>query len=154
MSYIDVECDNEREIACSFADYLKLLNVDVEDRDFVLPAVESLDDLLTALSSKVGLTFEPPDSWAHGYPQHRARGPSEGLECIWISPNLVQRGFVREDDSRYGELRNRLPGKAPRYPGLPDSSYILTVTEGLRAQILAACAACSIEIRPLADYVS
>ena len=154
VSYIDIECDNEEEIAPSFADYLQLLNVDVEDRDFVLPAVESVDDLLSALSSEMGVTFEPPDSWAHGYPQHRARGLGEDPEWIWISPNLVQRGFVREDDSRYEELRDRLPGEALRYPELPDSSYTLTVTDGLRRQILAACGARSIDIRPLTEYAN
>lgn len=154
VSYIDIECDSEQEVAPSFAAYLKLLKVDVEERDFVLPAVESLDDLLAALSSEMGVTFEPPDSWAHGYPQHRARGPGEAPQWIWISPNLVQRGFVREDDSRYEELRDRLPGEAQRYPGLPHSSYILTVTEGLRAEVLAACAARSIDIRPLAEYAT
>lgn len=154
VSYIDIECDKEEEIAPSFADYLKLLKVDVDDRDFVLPALESVDDLLAALSSETGVTFEPPDSWAHGYPQHRAQGPSGDLQCIWISPNLVQRGFVREGDSRYEELRNRLPGEALRYPGLPDSSYILTVTEGLRRQVLRACGVRSIDIRPLAEYAT
>jgi hypothetical protein len=153
VAYIDVGCDEEQEIASSFEDYLKLLKVEVEDSDFVLPAVDSVDDLLAAIGSEMGVAFEPPDSWAHGYPQHRARGPSVKPEWIWISPNLVRRGFVREDDARYEELRDRLPGLAPRYPGLPDSSCILSVTDGLRARILAACAARSIEIRPLAEYV-
>lgn len=154
VSYIDIECDTQEEIAPSFADYLKLLKLDVEDRGFVIPAVESIDDLLAALGSEIGVTFEPPDSWAHGYPQHRARGPSEAAEWIWVSPNLVRRGFVRQDDSRYEELLDRLPGEAARYPGLPDSSYILTVTEGLRSQILEACRARSIDIRPLAEYAT
>ena len=44
--------------------------------------------------------------------------------------------------------------KTLRYPGLPESSYILTVTEGLRRQILGACGARSIDIRPLAEYAT
>jgi hypothetical protein len=153
VSYIDAECDEEKEIAQSFADYLNLLRVDVEDLDFVLPEVDSVDDLVAALSSEMGITFEPPDSWACGYPLHRARlRTSKEPSWFWISPNLVQRGFVREDHERIEELRDRLPGKALRYPWLTDSSYILTVTEGLRAQVLAACGARSIDIRPLTNY--
>ncbi|HEY8962790.1 MAG TPA: SMI1/KNR4 family protein [Luteolibacter sp.] len=154
VSYIDIECDNEEEIAPTFSDYLKLLKLDVEDRDFVFPAVESVDELVAALSSEMGVRFEPSDFRTHGYPQYRARGPSKDPQWIWISPNLVPRGFVREDDSRYEELQNRLPGKALRYEGLPDSSYILTVTEGLRRQMLEACGARSIDIRPLAEFAS
>ena len=152
VSYIDIECDHEEEIAPSFEDYLKLLRMEFDDRDFVLPAVESIDDLLAGLGAEMGVTFGPPDLWAHGYPQYRARGPSEDPQWIWINPNRVPRGFVREDDARHAELRDRMPGETVRYPELPESSYVLSVTDGLRAKAIAACRARSIEIRPLAEY--
>lgn len=154
VSYIDIECDNEEKISKSFDEYLDLLRTDIEDRDFVLPSVGDLDATLSALSSEIGVQFEPPDSWAHGYSQHRARGLVDEPEWIWISPNLVQRGFIREDDARYEELRDRIPGEGLRYPGLPDSSFLLTVTEGLRADVISACRARSIDIRPLSEYLT
>ncbi|GHC14164.1 SMI1/KNR4 family protein [Cerasicoccus arenae] len=153
VSYIDIECDNEQEIANSFEEYLDLLEIDIEDRDFV-PSIDDLDATLSTLSTEMGVQFEPPDSWAHGYPQHRARGLGEEPEWIWISPNLVRRGFVREDDARFEELRDRLPGDGLRYPGLPDSSFLLTVTEGLRGDVISACRARSIGIRPLSEFAT
>lgn len=154
VSYIDIECDNEQEIAKSFDEYLDLLKVDVEETDFVLPSVDDLEATLLVLGSEMGAPFKPLGSWAHGYPQHRAPGPGNKPEWIWVSPNLVPRGFVRDDDARYEELHDRLPGEGLRYPELPSSSVLVSVTEGLRATLLSACRARSIDIRPLSEYVS
>jgi len=154
QEYVGFQLDGLVPFDGSFDEYLGLLKVDIEDRDFVLPSVDDIDATLTALTSEMGIQFEPPDSWAHGFPQHRARGLSEEPEWIWVSPNLVQRGFVRDDDARYEELRDRLPGEGSRYPGLPDSSFLLTVTEGLRADVVSACRAKSIDIRPLSEYTT
>jgi hypothetical protein len=154
VTYVDVECDRESPIADSFGAYLRRLTIDAEDGDFVLPSVTDVEFVKSRLEELIGVRFEPPSSWAHGYPVHRAAcdGSSQG-EWIWLSPNLVPRVFVREDDPRYAELRDLMPGLARRYPELPESSYLLGVTEGVRARVIDALTRASIESRPLIDYV-
>ena len=154
VSYVDIECDEERVVAESFEQYLALLRVDVEDGNFVIPNVSCIEDVISKLSDYLGVVFDPPDSWAHGYPQYRASGGENTGEWIWISPNTVSRGFVREEDSRYQELKDRLPGLADIYPGLPESSYILSTTDGIKASVLKAFASCSIGVQSLSDLIN
>jgi hypothetical protein len=108
----------------------------------------------SALSSSLAIAFDPPDTWAHGYPTHRARlGTKNNPECVWISPNTVPRGFVRSDDPRYTELKDLMPGQAPRFPELPAGSYILSATDGVRSKVIDACARSRMIVRPLRKYV-
>lgn len=155
VSYVDVECDHQTKIAESFTDYLSQLRFDVRDEEFVLGNVSDVEAIKSQLSDILGIEFLPPDTWAHGYPIHGARtGMPDAPQSIWLSPNIVPRGFVRTDDSRYAELRNLMPGNTPRYPNLPDSSYILFATEGIREKVLEACIKASLNPRPLPEYVS
>jgi hypothetical protein len=127
--------------------------LDIDDRAFVIPSVDDIDAVTARISQILGVQFEPPDSWAHGYPERRASyGSSRDGEWIWISPNRVSRGFVREDDPRYAELRTMMPGEADRYPGLPPSSYIAVVTEGARSKLIAAFRKVGIELAPLRSF--
>ena len=155
VTYIDIECDSEREIASSFSDYLALLRVDVGEGDFVMSGISDIEQTVHDLADRVGVQFEPADSYDHGYPVRRARGGGrKNPEWIWISPNLVPRGFVRDDDPRFEELRASISGHAPRYPEVPELSYILSVTDGLRAAVLRACSDCTIDVKPLISYVT
>ncbi|MEO5803400.1 MAG: SMI1/KNR4 family protein [Verrucomicrobiota bacterium] len=153
VSYVDVECDSESKVADSFEEYLQMLELNVEENEFVIPSVSDIESVKSKLSSLLRVKFEAPDTYDSGYPIERARlGSARDPEWIWISPNLVSRGFVREDDSRYQELRELMPGQAKRYPELPESSYILSATDKIRSKVLDAIQKASIEIRPLADY--
>jgi hypothetical protein len=106
------------------------------------------------LSSSLKIAFDPPDTWAHGYPTHRARLGTEGNpEWVWISPNTVPRGFVRPDHPRYSELKDVMPGLAPRFPEVPAGSYILSTTDGVRSRVIDVCARCRMLVRPLREYV-
>lgn len=153
VSYVDVECDSESKVADSFEEYLQMLELKVEENEFVIPSVSDIESVKSKLSSLLRVKFEDPDTYAHGYPIERARfGSPRDPEWIWISPNLVSRGFVREDDSRYQELSELMPGQAKRYAELPESSYILSATDKIRSKVLEALKKASIEIHPLADY--
>jgi cell wall assembly regulator SMI1 len=155
VTYVDVECDRESPIADSFGAYLRRLAIDAEDGDFVLPAVTDVETVKSRIEGSLGVKFEPPSSSAHGYPIHRARCTSGAPpEWIWISPNLVPRGFVREDDPRYAHLRDLLPGMARRYPELPEPCYLLGVTEGMRPRVIDALKSASVKVRPLAEMVN
>jgi SMI1-KNR4 cell-wall len=153
ITYIDVECDRESSIASDFSDYLRHLVLDVDQHAFVLPSVTDIEDVKSRLSRVMNITFEAPSSWAHGYPTHRAKCSDSDPEWISISPNLVPRGFVRQDDRRYEELCQMMPGQGKRYPSLPATSYIVSATDAVRSKLLDAFRSESIEIRPICDFL-
>jgi len=155
ITHADIECDEEIHIAESFAAYLGLLRVRVDD-EYVLEAVSDIETVKASLSVQLGVEFEPPDTIAHGYPIQRARLGTDQYrnpEWVWISPNTVPRGFVRNNDPRYSELKDLMPGFAERFPELPASSYILTASDGVRAKVLDACNRAGLLARPLRGYV-
>ena len=153
VSHIDVECDRQTRLAASFAGYLARLRVEAGD-DYVLESTLELGEVVARLSAALGAVFEPPDTWAQGYPVHRAAlGSAEAPEWLWLSPNRVPRGFVRPDDPRYDELKDLLPGQAPRYPEVPERGLLLAATEGVTAEVVAACKAAGLAGRPLRAYL-
>ena len=152
ITYVDVECDSESKIADTFTHYLQLLKVDFGDNDYFIPSVSDIEAVKSAVGRLLGITFKDPDSWAHGYPIHLARvSKTNEPEWLWISPNLVPRGFVRKGDSRYDELRHIMPGEALQYPTLLEKSFIVTFTDAVRPAILQAFRDASIEIRAMKD---
>lgn len=154
VAYIDVECDEQLEIAPSFAAYLALLEY-IAPSGLVLTLVAEISALVATLEAHLKITFDAPDSWNHGYPIYRAQlGTKAQPEWIWLSPNTVPRGFVRESDRRYAELRDRLPGTALRFPELPPESYLLHADDKRQSAVLAACAEVGVTARPAKDYAS
>jgi hypothetical protein len=153
ITFADIECDREAHVADSFADYLAMLRIRVDD-EYVLEAVSDIEKLKADLSRVLRLRFDPPDIWAHGYPTQRARlGTEENPQWLWISPNTVPRGFVRKDDHRYATLKDLMPGFGERFPGLPAGSYIFSATDGVRARALAGCRRSGLTARPLREYM-
>jgi hypothetical protein len=156
ITHADIECDEESHVAESFAAYLGLLRVCVDD-EFVLEAISDIETVKADLSALLGVEFEPPDTWAQGYPVQRARIGTDQYKnprCVWISPNTVPRGIVRKDDRRYSELKDLMPGFAERFPELTASSYILTASDEVRAKVLDACSRSGLLARPLREYVA
>jgi hypothetical protein len=156
ITHADIECDEESHVAESFAAYLGLLRVRV-DEEFVLDAVPDIETVKASLSALLGVAFEPPDTWAQGYPVQRARIGTDQYKnplWVWISPNTVPRGFVRKDDRRYSELKDLMPGFAERFPELPVGSYILSASDGVRAKVLDACSRSGLLARSLREYVA
>jgi len=153
VAHADIESNRQFRIAGSFADYLAMLQIDVGD-EYVLEAISDIEKVKSDLSAVLAIAFDPPDTWANGYPTYRAHlGTTNNPEWAWISPNTVPRGFVRSDDPRYAELKDLMPGNAERFPELPAGSYILTATDGVRSKVIDACARTQIIVRPLREYV-
>jgi len=153
VTYVDIESDRESRIAHSFAEYLAMLVINVRN-EYVLEGASEIGKITAGLSSSLKTVFDPPDTWALGYPTYRARlGTKKSPEWIWISPNTVPRGFVRADDSRYKELKDLMPGYALRFPEAPSGCYLLTATEGARSKVIEACARSRVALRPLREYV-
>lgn len=153
VTHAEIEGDEEIPVADTFADYLTLLQIDVGD-EYVLEGIADIEAVKSDLSMELGVPFDPPDTLLRGYPTHRANlGSPSKPAWLWITPNWVPRGFVRPDDSRYDELRDLLPGSAPRFPELPADSYLLNAESGVRSKVIEACARCGRIARPLRDYV-
>ncbi|MDJ0944908.1 MAG: SMI1/KNR4 family protein [Kiloniellales bacterium] len=152
VTYVDIECDEQARLAPSFADYLALLRIEADDD--VLETTLEVEEIVARLSAALGVDFDPPDSWAHGYPQRSAALGNKGSpEWLWLSPNLVPRGFVRPEDDRYEALKDLLPGEALRYPEAPEGSFLLATTAGARTRVREACRAAKLAVRPLRDYL-
>jgi hypothetical protein len=154
VTYVDIECDREALVARSFAEYLEMLRLRVSDEEYVYVPSSDLEEAVRALSVSLGVTFEEPDSWAQGYPEYRANlGTEDDPEWLWVSPNRVPKGYVREEDPRFAELQNAAPGHALQYEDLPSQALLLQVTDGAREMLLTAARGAGLDLRPLAELV-
>jgi hypothetical protein len=152
ITFIDVECNEQEAIASSFSEYLNLLQVDIGD-EWVIEDVQSIDAVINELSVLLNCTFPAPDSWAHGYPTYRAdMNDGSGPEWLWVSPNDVPSGFIREDDSRYDELKGLMQGTKKQYHQLPNNCYLLSFTDGISKRVLKALSSFSLKVRELNIY--
>jgi hypothetical protein len=148
VTYVDIECDSEQQIAASFSEYLSLLTLDVADY-FVADSVE-IATLLIQLGDALGVKFGPPDLWAYGYPVYSAAlGTQQEPECICISHNRVPRGFVREEDSRHDELKDLLRGEGLDFPELTDSCLIVYISDGVHQRVIDAFNTCNIKLQAM-----
>jgi hypothetical protein len=130
-----------------------MLQEPVEDGDLVIPNVCDLSELLDRLGAQIGIRFVNQGAQDHGYPIYRAFGQGGGARgWIWISPNTVRRGFVRERDPRYQELKDLMPGLADRYPGLPPNSYLVGTAGPWIKAVPQACEDLEIPVEPLREY--
>jgi hypothetical protein len=150
ITMADIECDRESKIAGSFAEYLDMLVLEISEDDFVIPSVSDIEELKSQLAKVLKRQFEPTDFFAHGYAIERLQcGSASDPQWISLSPNLVPRGFVREEDKRYQELRDLLPGEARRYPELSDASYTVYLGKGIRSKALEAFRGIGFNLEPL-----
>ena len=150
---MDIECDQQSGVAGSFVDYLMMLQIDVGD-EYVVEAVSAIETLKSHLSSVLSIEFDLPHSWAYGYPVHRAVAAQNNPEWIWISPNIVPRGFVRSDHPRYAELKGSTAGKCLGLPEVPAHSCILSATDGVRSRVIDACTRSQFIVRPLREFLN
>lgn len=151
ISYVDVECDSQRRVAGSFAEYLSLLRPKVRDDEYVVEGAKDIEEIKALFATSLKVKFGPPDTRNYGYPIHTTR---YGDGWINLSPATVRRGFVREDDIHYEQLKDLLPGEAPRYSQAPADSFILLAAgQGLK-KILATIENSHLRVRPLRTYVN
>lgn len=140
VTYIDLGNEVDSAVAPTFSAFLKTLRLDLSPGDFAVVGDCSLDGVADALERQLKSKFEPPDDNAHGYPVRRCRvGGPKNLEWVWLSPNLVNKGFVRASYKRYEELRDCLPGTALRLPEYPEATVLVGCTEGVSALVRESC---------------
>jgi len=132
ITFIDTESDYEKPIAKTFHEYLKLLEIDT-DNEFVIETHFTIEELVTKVSSIADIKFEEPDSFAHGYPIYRSKYKDS---WVWISPNKVPSGFIRETDDRYEELKSQMLPTSLRYPEISSDFIFINVSDDLQRQKL------------------
>lgn len=132
VTFVDIENEQEQVVATSFAAFLSALKPELIANGVAILDGLSLEAVVTRLDAAFGKTFDNLDTQSYGYPVYRwALGNGQTREWVWLSPNLVARGFVRQTDPRYRELVDTLAGTAMRLPDDPDVQFILTHTDGL-----------------------
>ncbi len=149
ITYIDIECNSEFQVAASIAGYLPVLILDIKNV-WVLDQVPVISTVVESLGVVLGVHSIEPDLWAYGYPVYTfALGAKDDPQWLWLSPNRVASGFVRADDRRYHELKNSMPGFSLRCPALEDTSYLLEYTDGVQSLVLGACKDCALVVRAM-----
>lgn len=130
ITAVDIECDEIQSIAPSFDDYLAMLERDLEHK-YVLENVINIDQMLGKLSQLLNVTFETQDPEMHGYAQYAAplKTASEFPEWLWVSPNEVPHGFIRQREKHYEELVHLTQKTIKKFSELPDCAYILQVSD-------------------------
>jgi hypothetical protein len=131
ITFIDTESDYEKPIAKNFQEYLKLLEVDT-DNEFVIETTFTIEELVTKISSIADTKFEEPNSFDHGYPIYRTKFNDS---WVWISPNKVPSGFIRESDDRYEELKSQMLPTSLRHREIPSDFIFINVSDDLQRQI-------------------
>lgn len=125
ITYIDTESDTDNMIAENFEKYINLLEIDTEN-EYVIEADLPIEQIVNEISRVTKIRFEPPDDFAHGYPIYRG---NQNGNWVWISPNEVPKGFIREGEDRYATLKSEMEGTALRYPEIPGSALLINVSD-------------------------
>ncbi|MGL1887966.1 MAG: SMI1/KNR4 family protein [Reichenbachiella sp.] len=150
ITYIDTEGDNEGKIANSFSDYLSLLTLDFDD-ELVIHSNETIEEIAQKLENILNIKFEEPDNSAHGYDQYRSQLDDS---WIWLSPNLVPNGFIREGEERFTELVKLTKGTTLMFPELADSSVLISFSEdNIRDVAIEKLRNNQIKIKPLKEII-
>ena len=152
VTFIDIECNKQKKIAKSFAEYLLLLELEM-DETMVIENIPSIEETIEKLSMLLETSIPSPDSWDHGYDLYRfTLGSDDEPEWLWISPNEAPSGFVRSDDKRYNQLKGLVKGSKKRYPELPDNCYLLSFTDGAEEKVLNACSKAGLTLYKFEEY--
>lgn len=132
ITLIDTESDYEKPIAKTFQEYLKLLEIDALN-EFVIETNITIEELVTKISTLADIKFEKPDSFANGYPIYRSKYNDS---WVWISPNKVPSGFIRESEDRYEELKSQMLPTSLRHPEIFSDYIFINVSDDLQRQNL------------------
>jgi hypothetical protein len=154
ITYVDIECDEQKRIADSFGQYLQMLRLDTANI-FVWESDNDIQTVKQRFASVLNAPFDEPDTWACGFPMERVSlGQPEDAEWLWLSPNRVPQAFVRPQDDRFEELRLLPQKQALRYPEVPENSFLVISTDQIRATVLSACSNHNVKLQPLANYAN
>ncbi len=155
ISYIDLGERTDRKIAGCFSDFLEMLKPVLSQNALGIRTPGKIEDVAARLDEVFGSRHVGPWISEGGYPVckwgfawpgflpsiQRLFGRLE-VNDVWpfafLSPNEVPRGYVSDDNPRYAELVDLLPGTALRFPEYPDCRFILECDLEITTRVKAA----------------
>lgn len=150
ITFIDTECDKEELIAKNFKEYLSLLKIETEG-EYIIETNSTLEETIKEISRIAKIEFEAPDFYNYGYASYRSKFKKS---WVWLSPNKVPSGFVREDDDRYNELKSKTLTTSLRYPEISENYLFISVADDkMREKLFKELTDNSIRIRTLEDLL-
>lgn len=151
VSWIDLECDDEQKIADSFSEFLELLELDVQEDKLVIETVHSIEENVKQIEQILEVKFEEPDYFMSGYAIYRGKYKDS---WIWLTPNKVPTGFVREEDKRYNELKDQMNSSSVQYMGINENYLFLVLSdEKLITEVMEKLGSHNMKIKPITDLV-
>lgn len=151
VSWIDFECDNQEEIAESFAEYLELLELDFNVDDLVIETVNSIEETSRLIEDVLKIKFEEPEFFNNGYANYRSKYKKS---WVWLTPNKVPQGFIREDDERYKELKSQMNSFSVQYPELEKTYLFLSLSdEKFNNEIIEKLNKHHIKVKLITEYI-
>jgi len=125
ITLIDTESETEDLIAINFKEYLNILEIETEN-GYVIETELRIENFIQKVSILLNIEFEEPNTFDHGYKTYRSK---YNKSYIWISPNKVPSGFVRESDKRFEELKSVPITEKLRYPEVPENYLFISVSD-------------------------
>jgi hypothetical protein len=150
ISFIDIECDEQEIIANSFSEYLDLLELDTEI-ELVIDTENSIEEILNEFEGIFQIKFVDPDNFDFGYSIYKSKYKDI---WIWLTPNKVPDGFVRENDQRYSELKEQISFSGVRFPEINDKMIFLELSNmKLKDEIIHKLSERGIKIKLFAELI-
>ena len=151
VTYVDIESESARVVAPTFAQFASVAAAPDTSATVVgVTSKVSLEQAARLLGDALGMAITDQGDWAHGYPTiHGGLTRGAVTAQLWISPNEVKRGYVREDHEDYQELVAMLPGTALRYPEYPACTSIIEISDLALDALLDACRRVGLEAHAL-----
>lgn len=148
--WINTECDDQEEIASSFADFLELLELDIEN-ELVIETNNSIETIAKTIEKILKIKFEASEYFNRGYANYRSKYKNS---WVWLTPNKVPAGFIREDDERFHDLKDQMNVFSVRFPEISDTSLFLELSnEKLNTEIINKLTEHKIAIKPITEII-
>ncbi|AYQ33883.1 SMI1/KNR4 family protein [Runella sp. SP2] len=132
ITYIDTEIDFEKPIARNFKEYIDKLIIETENQ-FVIETNAPITETLKFISISINNDFGQPDLFAHGYPIYSNKFNDN---WIWVSPNKVPNGFIRQGEDRYEELKGQMEIQSVQFPEIDKDFLLITFSGNEQAEEL------------------
>jgi SMI1-KNR4 cell-wall len=150
VSWIDVECDNQEVLANSFKDFLELLELDIEN-ELVIETENSIEFIAKQIETILQIKFESPEYFNSGYANYRSKYKDS---WVWLTPNKVPTGFVRENHERFNELKDQMNTFSVLHNEISVTSFFLELSdEDLNNEVIVKLTENKIKIKPITEII-
>jgi hypothetical protein len=122
VAFIDVECNTQRRIGSSFANFLTQLELALET-EMVVRNVVDIEDARAQLETVFGASFERSVSNV-GVPYWMCKTGTETNACFWLISNTVARGYSGRNPDSF-----QFEGEALLFPELTHDAVIFEAPE-------------------------